>query len=230
MIKGAEAGSIANEGYIPIKLKIFDGADSDDDNIYCRYYKTGSQGGNAAVILVGGVGGGWDSPAKGLYNRLSQKLAKDDEMNTLRIRFRYPTNLEECVVDVLAGIEFLTQAERKTSIGLVGHSFGGAVVISSAALAKDFVKTVVTLATQSYGTEGISKLKENECPILLIHGNSDAVLPSYCSSYVYNKAKEPKQLVLYDNASHSLDEVADEVFHKVHEWLGQNLDKNGSIL
>ncbi len=230
MIKGTEPGSITNEGYIPIKLKIFVGADSDGDNIDCRYYKTEYQGGNAAVILVGGVGGGWDSPAKGLYNRLSHKLAKDDGMNTLRIRFRYPTNLEECVVDVLAGIEFLTQSERKTSIGLVGHSFGGAVVISSAALAKDFVKTVVTLSTQSYGTEGISKLEENECPILLIHGNSDDVLSSYCSSYVYNKAKEPKQLLLYDNAGHSLDEVADKVFHRVHEWLGQNLNRNGSIL
>lgn len=230
MIKGAETGSITNEGYIPIKLKILDGADSDGDKIYCRYYKTGHQWGSAAVILVGGVGGGWDSPAKGLYNRLSHKLAKYDEMNTLWIRFRCPTNLEECIVDVLAGIEFLTQAERKTSIGLVGHSFGGAVVISSAALAKDFVKTVVTLATQSYGTEGISKLEENECPILLIHGNSDDVLSSYCSSYVYTKAKEPKQLLLYDNAGHSLDEVADKVFHRVHEWLGQNLNRNGSIL
>ncbi|HZH39133.1 MAG TPA: dienelactone hydrolase family protein [Bacillales bacterium] len=230
MIKGVETGSITNEGYIPIKLKILDGADSDGDKIDCRYYKTGHQWGSAAVILVGGVGGGWNSPAKGLYNRLSHKLAKDDEMNTLRIRFRYPTNLEECIVDVLAGIEFLTQAERKTSIGLVGHSFGGAVVISSAALAKDFVKTVVTLATQSYGTQGISKLEENECPILLIHGNSDDVLSSYCSSYVYTKAKEPKQLLLYDNAGHSLDEVADKVFHRVHEWLGQNLNRSGSIL
>jgi pimeloyl-ACP methyl ester carboxylesterase len=223
LIKGIEAGSITNEGYIPIKLKIFDSADSDGDNINCRYYKTGFQGDDAAVILVGGVGGGWDSPAKRLYNRLSQKLAKDDEMSTLRIRFRYPANLEECVVDVLAGVEFLTLAERKASIGLVGHSFGGAVVISSATYAKDFVKTVVTLATQSYGIEGISKLKENGWSILLLHGNNDAVLPSCCSSYVYNKAKEPKQLVLYDNTSHSLDEVADKVFHKVHKWLGQNL-------
>ena len=230
MIKGTEAGSITHEGYVPIKLKIFDRADSDGDIIDCRYYKAGFQGGGAAVILVGGVGGGWDSPAKELYNRLSQRLAKDNEMNTLRIRFRYPTNLEECVVDVLAGIEFLTQTERKTYIGFVGHSFGGAVVISSAALAKDFVKTVVTISTQSYGTEGVSKLKEKECSILLLHGNSDAVLSSYCSSYVYNKAKEPKQLILYDNASHSLDEVADNVFRKVHQWLGQNLNGNGSVL
>jgi hypothetical protein len=66
LIKDTEPGSITNEGYIPIKLKIFDGADSDGDNIDCRYYKTRHQWGGAAVILVGGIGGGWDSPAKGL--------------------------------------------------------------------------------------------------------------------------------------------------------------------
>ncbi|MBA3978130.1 MAG: dienelactone hydrolase family protein [Nitrosopumilus sp.] len=218
--------SVNNEGYIPIKLRIFDRSDDDGDYIGCRYYKSGFEVSNAAVILVGGVGGGWDSPAKGLYHRLSAKLAKDDKINSLRIRFRYPTNLEECVVDVLAGMEFLTQMERKTSLGLVGHSFGGAVVISSAAIAKDIVKTIVTLSTQSYGTGGISKLKENNCSVLLIHGNNDTVLPSYCSSSIYNKAKEPKQLVLYDNAGLSLDEVADKVFNKVYEWLGENFNKN----
>ena len=158
-----------------------------------------------------------------MYPTLSQRLVKDDGISALRIRFRYPTNLEECVIDVLAGIEFLTRTERKTSIGLVGHSFGEAVVISSAALSKDIAKTVVTLSTQSYGTGGISKPRENKCSVLVIHGNSDLVLSSYCSSYIYKKAKEPKQLILYDDAGHSLDEVADKVFHKVQKWLVENL-------
>jgi hypothetical protein len=33
-------------------------------------------------------------------------------------------------------------------------------------------------------------------------------------------------LVLYDNASHGLDEVADKVFQKVYEWLLKNLKDN----
>jgi len=100
------------------------------------------------------------------------------------------------------------------------------VVIFSAALSKDIAKTVVTLSTQSYGTGGISKLRENKCSALLIHGNSDLVLSSYCSSHIYNKAKEPKQRILYDNASHSLDEVADEVFHKVQKLLVEKISKD----
>src|SRR5215211_6405834 len=156
--------------------------------------------------------------------RLSQKLAKENAINSLRIQFRYSTDLEESIVDVLAGIEFLTQEEGITSIGLIGHSFGGAVVISAASIASEnIVKAVVTLATQSYGTEGVSTLKEGSCSILLIHGNNDEVLSPYCSHHIYNNAHEPKNVVLYDNVSHSLDEIADKVFQKVHEWLLENL-------
>jgi pimeloyl-ACP methyl ester carboxylesterase len=157
LISNTQVGSITDEGYIPVKIKTVT-ANKEDNYTECRYYKTGFGGSKAAVVFVGGVGGGWDSPAKGLYPRLSQRLVKDHGISPLRIRFRHPTNLEECVIDVLAGIEFLTRTERKASIGLVGHSFGGAVVISSAALSKDIVKTVVTLSTQSYGTGEISKL------------------------------------------------------------------------
>lgn len=120
-------------------------------------------------------------------------------------------------------LNFLQEWKERPQLGLWDTPLGGAVVISSAALSKGIVKTVVTLSTQSYGTEGISKLKENKCSILLIHGNSNAVLSSYCSSYIYNKSEQPKQMILYDDASHSLDEVADKVFHKVQKWIVENL-------
>jgi hypothetical protein len=38
-------------------------------------------------------------------------------------------------------------------------------------------------------------------------------------------AHEPKKLVLYDNSGYGLDEVAVEVFQKVHEWFLENLIK-----
>ena len=37
-----------------------------------------------AVIYVGGVGGGWDSPARELYSKLASKLASNG-INSLRI-------------------------------------------------------------------------------------------------------------------------------------------------
>ena len=51
------------------------------------------------------------------------------------------------------------------------------------------------------------------------------VLSSYCSSYIYKKAKEPKHLVLFDNASHGLDEVSEQVFVTVYQWILKNLNR-----
>ena len=141
-----------------------------------------------------------------MYSRLSQKLANEDGINSLRIRFRYSTDIEESILDILSGIEFLTQEEGIASIVLVGHFFGGAVVISAASItSENIVKAVVTLVTQSYKTEGVFRLKEGSCSILLIHGNNDEILSPYCSHYVYNNAHEPKKSVLYDNSGYGLD-------------------------
>jgi triacylglycerol esterase/lipase EstA (alpha/beta hydrolase family) len=90
-----------------------------------------------------------------LYPHLCQKFIKK-EINSLRIRFRYPTDLYEFVLDVIEGIHFLEQ-QRIKSVGLVGHSFGGAaVVIQVGTASSDRVRTVVTLSTQNYGAEGVS--------------------------------------------------------------------------
>lgn len=94
---------------------------------------------------------------------------------------------------------------------------GGASVIQAASLSPS-ARTVVTLATQSYGVDPVTKLGPH-CSILLLHGMNDKVLPADCSKYTYQIAKQPKQLVLYPNAGHVLDEVADEVYQTVRKWV-----------
>jgi cephalosporin-C deacetylase-like acetyl esterase len=214
-------GEMTNDGYTPIRLVTSRGGGRGVD---CRYYYTA--GASNAVIWVGGVGGGWDTPARELYPHLCQKLIRKD-INSLRVRFRYPTDLYQCILDVIEGIHFL-EKQGIESVGLVGHSFGGAVVIQAAAAAdassSDLVWTVVTLSTQSYGAEGVSRLKRGRS-ILLIHGTDDKVLPPYCSSNVYNLANDPKEIIFYKGATHGLDEVAGEVHQKVHDWLVKYLNK-----
>jgi cephalosporin-C deacetylase-like acetyl esterase len=213
-------GEITNDGYTPIRLVTSRGGGGVD----CRYYYTA--GASNAVIWVGGVGGGWDTPARGLYSHLCQKFIIKD-INSLRVCFRYPTDLYESVLDVIEGIHFLEQ-QGIESIGLVGHSFGGAVVIQAAAAdaSSDTVRTVVTLSTQSYGAEGVSRLKQCRS-ILLIHGTDDKVLPPYCSSYVYNLANDPKEIIFYKGATHGLDEAAEQVHQMVDDWLVKHLKKAG---
>ena len=191
--------------------------ETDRGDVECRYYD--APGARCAAVWVGGAGGSWDTPARGLYPRLCEELAVDG-IASLRVRFRHATVLEEAVFDVLAGIAHL----ERTGIGafgLVGHSFGGAVVIRAAA-ASAAVRTVVALATQSYGADAARFLPPG-CSILLVHGTADSVLPPSSSEYVHRLAREPKRLVLYEGAEHGLEEVADDVAELVRSWVVETL-------
>lgn len=201
------------EEYHPVKLITSRGS------IHCRYYPV--EGADKAVIYVGGVGGGWDTPARGLYPLLCEVLRKEG-IAALRVRYRYPTNLGESILDVLAGLTYL-QDQGIEEFALVGHSFGGAVVIQAATQSPD-VHTVVTIATQSYGADTVAELATG-CSLLLLHGTHDQVLSPRCSQQVYQLALEPKRLILYPDAGHGLDEVADEVYLMVRDWIVQQLNR-----
>ena len=197
------------DGYHVIRLHTSRGL------VLAHYYEApSSPGAREGVVLIGGVGGGFDSPARGLYPRLAKDLQAEG-VNSLHIRYRHPTELEECVLDVLAGLAFL-QAVRMESAAVVGHSSGGAVAIWAGTLSP-MVKAVVTLATQSYGTGMADQLSPR--PLLLIHGTTDAVLPPSSSEQVYHRARQPKELKLYPGAGHGLDEVADELEEFLKSWL-----------
>jgi len=179
--------------------------------VVVRYYEAKSI---SSVIMVGGVGGDFDSPAKELYPRLAHVLQREG-ISSLRVQFRDPIDLDNSMLDVLAGIEFLRDhgSER---LALVGHSFGGAVVIQTA-LRSQAVVTVVTLATQGFGTEGVEDIAPRS--ILFIHGYEDEVLPPICSIEAHSRAGEPKVLKLIPGARHVLNEASEELYDTVHEWL-----------
>lgn len=178
-----------------------------------RWYD--AAGATAAVAMVGGVGGGFDSPARGLYPRLSEDLRRRG-VGALRVRFRNPVNLDEARFDLRAGIAFIEQhgVER---LGLVGHSFGGAVALQ-AAVVEPAAKTVVTISTQGYGADAAAHLAA-DCSLLAIHGEADDVLDSALSEWVHSIAHEPKRLFLIPGGSHVLDESAERVYHEVSKWL-----------
>lgn len=202
-----------NGGYRTIGLQ------TDRGKITCRFYSVDET--SLGAIYVGGVGGGFDTPANDLYPYLSKKL-KLEGISSLRIRFRNPRSVEESVHDVLAGLKFL-ESEGINKIALVGHSLGGAAVIQAAALSKS-VKTVVTLATQSYGADNVSDISADSS-ILLIHGLADPVLPSYCSKQVFDIAHDPKQIITLPNNGHCLDESAEDVHEIVYKWILRELNK-----
>ena len=176
--------------------------------------------GNTGIIWVCGAAGGLDGPSFGIYVNLARELATQG-VASLRLDFRIPGDLPMCVLDVLSGTDFLVQ-EGIERVALVGHSFGGAVVIIAGVLSRT-VRAVVGLSSQTYGAQRVGKLAPK--PLLLIHGERDQNLSPECSRNIYEWAKEPRELVIYPDNGHFLRECHDELFALLEEWL---LDKLGN--
>ena len=176
--------------------------------------------GEAAVIWVCGALGGLDGPSFGIFKDLSEDLVAEG-ITSLRLDYRVPGYVPECVLDVLIGIHFLNQ-EGMQNIGLVGHSFGGAVVIQAGALSQQ-VKTVVGLSSQTYGAHPVDRISPR--PLLLVHGERDQNLSVDCSRQIYQWAGEPKELVIYKDNGHFLRECHDELHDLLQDWLVSKLKR-----
>lgn len=211
---GCRIHSLSHEGFHPVELFTEGGPVGARFSPASTTTQDPTTPQNMAALFVGGVGGDWDSPALGLYPRLAKELPRHG-IAALRLRFRDPRNMAGAIADVLAGLEFLSlQSIAKTV--LVGHSFGGAVVLQAAVAAPDKVAGVITLATQSYGATHVGQIT---CPVLLVHGEADEILPAGCSQVLYTMIHSRREMQLYQNAGHSLDEVAGELRRLVTDWI-----------
>jgi alpha/beta superfamily hydrolase len=170
------------------------------------------------VIWVCGARGGFGGPGQGVYARLAEAL-RQERITSLRLDYRHPNVLPECVLDILAGVAYLQQC-RVRSIVLVGHSFGGAVVIAAGTLTPRAVG-VVALAPQTYGARMAGQLAPR--PLLVVHGKADTRLPYSCGVQIYQWAQEPKQLVLYEGAEHRLNECAEALEQLLTQWVPTTL-------
>lgn len=180
--------------------------------VECRLYAVPSP---RAAIFVGGIGGNWDTPASGLYPRLCAELPPEGTC-CLRVRYRDPSDLNEAEFDLIAAVEYL-ERRHVTAVALVGHSLGAAAAVRAAARCSA-VRTVVTLAAQSYGADGIETLGP-DCSVLLVHGLDDRTLSPTCSSQLHAKARDPKRLLLLPKTGHNLDEAAQTVLREVRGWV-----------
>jgi dienelactone hydrolase len=219
---GLEISSVRTErprdAYTPVTLATPSG------KVECRYYPV--EGSIKAAVWVGGAGGGWDSPGRGrlpfgpgLYPKWCEAL-RQQGIASLRVRYRRPADLDESVLDTLTGLDFLRQLGIAVA-AVTGWSFGGAVAIQTAAAAP-LVRTVVTLATQSSGTEVVGQLGPR-CSLLLVHGTADRTLLPANSQLVYGLAHDPRRIVLCQGADHALNQAANQVFSLVRDWIVDGL-------
>ncbi len=186
------------------------GLRTNDGIIPCRFHT--AHNGDAAVLFAAGAA--IEEPAGGLYERLAGQLASDN-IASLRLNYRKPGQFIDCVLDVLLGIGFLrNQGTRR--ITLVGHSFGGSVVIN-AGVASPAVVAVAALSSQMTGADDIAELSPK--PVLLMHGSADEVRSDIGTRQLYDLAAEPKELLLYPDCGHQLDECREQIDRDLLEWL-----------
>jgi len=170
-----------------------------------------------AVACISGALGGFDGPAR-LYQRLGEALPSDG-ITVARVNYRLPNDFNECLLDALAALSFLKGIGHER-LALMGHSFGGAVAINAGTL-NTAVTTVVALSSQLAGAHVVGDLAPR--PLLLVHGTADTILPHRSSEMIYERAGEPRELMLFEGADHRFSDRGDELFALVREWLRQYL-------
>jgi alpha/beta superfamily hydrolase len=173
----------------------------------------GGEKAQRAVLCVCGAIGGFDGPAM-LYPRLGLELPRQG-MTVARMNYRTPNDFNECLLDTLATLNFLKALGHERA-ALIGHSFGGAVVINAGTL-HEVVTTVIAISSQLAGAHVVGELKPK--PLLLIHGTADSILPDQCSRVLYEAASDPKTLKLLDGADHRMTGRGDELLELVEGWI-----------
>ena len=166
-----------------------------------------------AVVCVSGAIGGFDGPAM-LYPRLGLELPRKG-ISVARVNYRAPNDFDECLLDTLAALTFLKGIGHERA-AIIGHSFGGAVAINAGTLSP-VAATVIAISSQLAGAHVVGDLAPK--PLLLIHGTADEILPPRSSELIYERAGEPKRLMLFEGADHRLSGKGEELFALVDEWL-----------
>jgi hypothetical protein len=170
------------------------------------------------LVTCGGGMGSLLGPADGLYHDLGVHFAERG-IGTVRVGYRKPNDLSRCVHDMAAAADLAGRRGARRFVTM-GHSFGGAVAIQTAAVLGSHCRGVVTLATQSAGCEVAGEL--GDTPLLLFHGTADEILPPDASAMVQMLAGHG-EIVLLPGDGHLLSDSAVELRERLVEWIPARL-------
>ncbi len=181
-----------------------------------------------SILCVGGFDGGFEGPANGIYGDLAAYLPPLG-VGVLRLDFRVKTSpgpIDAGSDDALAGLGWLSE-QRAVPVALIGHSYGGAIVIRAAARSGRVVGAAA-LATQTAGIELDDLRRLAPRALLLVHGAADWRLPPRLSEWVYAQASEPKALHILPEATHSLRQQRDALWDLLTAWVEGVLPAGGT--
>ncbi len=159
------------------------------------------------------------------------------------------TTLARRVRDYKAAIDFLESKASIERLGVIGSSFGGRAAIA----AKDRrIKAMALLATpfnldlpivekdgrielesgrvlkseffedlKRYSTS--EDLKAIKCPLLIIHGSKDEVVPLGDAHEIYKEANEPKRIEILEGGDHTFSDHLERVAEICLDWFRKYL-------
>ena len=175
-------------------------------------------GAEPAVVMGGGALGGMLGGA-GLYHELGSQLAERGIAAT-SVGWRRPNDLDACTHDMLASMQLMARRGARRFI-TIGHSFGGAVAIRTAASVNgSLVPGAVTLATQSAGCEPAETLGDRE--LLFFHGDNDRILP-HMSSEMVRMIAGTGELIILPGQDHMLGGAKDTILARLLTWIPDTL-------
>jgi fermentation-respiration switch protein FrsA (DUF1100 family) len=159
------------------------------------------------------------------------------------------TTLSSRILDYRAAIDFVRETDIDSRrLGVIGSSFGGMVAVA----ADERVRAMVLLATPYSIPAGpggdyiqlgsgrwlkraffddlrrydIGRAVERiHCPILIIQGSKDDVVPMADAYEIYRQANQPKQIEIIEGGSHSFDspEHLERVINLSLDWFKKYL-------
>lgn len=155
-----------------------------------------------------------EGPAGGVYAELARDLVAEG-ISSVRIAFRRPEAQLQCVADAMSAVTVLRSLGAQR-VAVVGHSFAGAVAIQSASL-NTAIDAVAALSAQGPGSESIDRIAPR--PVFLLHGQDDQVINASVADVLYERAGDPKGLILFEGVGHDLSECREELYDYLMSWL-----------
>jgi len=66
----------------------------------------------------------------------------------------------------------------------------------------------------------IDRIKNIECPVLILHSIKDDIVPFYHAKELFRAAKNPYKPLFVDGTDHNnIDKISDEVFIHINEFI-----------
>ena len=179
---------------------------------------------SACVITCHGLLSSKDSEK---YVEIARRFC-DEGLAVLRFDFRgcgeskgelEETTLTERIEDLGHALDFVWEKGYR-NVGVMGSSLGGCVSILKAAKDRR-IKALVTWSTPYYLDElfgeikGFQKLRQDimkhnmskalreiDCPISIVHGSSDEIVPLLHANALFKNADRPKNILIVEGADH----------------------------